>query len=148
MGKVIGIAAQEKENLPITVYASAKVSFNNGVADDYRGALKNDQQITVISQENWDKVCEELGTKLHWTLSNVNILVEGVDLEDSKGNFLKIGDFYLEITGENTPTNKFDDVFLGLKEALTPNWRGGVTAKVYSEGVINEKDDVTLMIKD
>ncbi len=42
MGKVIGIAAQEKESLPITVYASAKVSFDNGIADDYRGALKNE----------------------------------------------------------------------------------------------------------
>lgn len=148
MGNVIGIAAQEKESLPITVYASAKVSFKNGIADDYRGALQNDQQVTVITQESWDKVCEELGSKLHWTLSNVNVLVEGVDLEDSKGNFLRIGNFYLEITGENAPTNQFDDVFIGLKEALTPNWRGGVTAKVYSEGVINEKDDVTLMTKD
>jgi MOSC domain-containing protein YiiM len=148
MGKVIGIAAQEKENLPVTVYASAKVSFKNGIADDYRGALQNEHQITVIALESWEEVCSELNTKLHWTSSNAHLLIEGVDLVDSVGDILRIGNFYLEITAKNTPGDSFDDVFIGLKEALTPNWRAGVIAKVYSEGVVNEKDEVTLMTKD
>lgn len=143
MGKVIGIAAQEKENLPITVYASAKISFENGVADDYRGA----QQITVISQESWDEVCSELNTKLHWTSCNAQLLIEGVDLIDSIGDILRIGNFYLEVVAANIPDTNLENIFVGLKEALEPDWRAGVVAKVYSEGVVNEGDLVTLMEK-
>lgn len=143
MGKVIGIAAQEKESLPITVYASAKISFENGVADDYRGA----QQITVITQESWDEVCKELNTKLHWTSSNAQLLIEGIDLVDSGGDILRIGNFYLEIIEANIPDANLENVYVGLKKALEPNWRAGVVAKVYSEGIVNEGDLVTLMEK-
>lgn len=148
MGKVIGIAAKETKESPSTVYASAKISFKNGVADDYRGEANKEHQISIITQESWDEVCKELNTKLHWTLSDANILVEGIDLNNTVGDYLKIGNFYLEITGENKPTDKYNDVFIGLKEALTSNLRGGVIAKVYSEGIITENDSITIMVKE
>ena len=147
MGKVIGIAAQESENSETVVYASAKVSFSNGIADDYRASLKNGQEIRVVTIENWNTVCEELNSKLHWTLSQSNIIIEGVDLVDSVGDVLKIGNFYLEITSKNIPNETYDKNFSGLTKALDQNWRAGVIAKVYSEGFVNEGDAVTLMEK-
>lgn len=145
MGKVIGIAAKEKEGTDMVVYASAKASIEKGIGDDYRGAKKDDRQVSVMTLESWNAVCSELDRKLHWTKRNANILIEGIDLEDSIGNILKIGDFYIEITGELKPGNKMDKVFVGLKQALTPKWRGGVTGKVIREGMIHENDKVTLM---
>lgn len=145
MGKVIGIAGKEKVGSDMVVYASAKASIENGIGDDYRGAKKDDRQVSIMSIESWNAVCAELNRKLHWTKREVNILVEGIDLVDSIGNILKIGDFYIEITGELKPGNKMDKVFDGLKLALTPNWKGGVSGKVISEGMINENDRVTLM---
>jgi len=144
MGEVIGIGAQEFEDSLLVVYASAKVSFENGIGDDYRGLKKNGSEVSIMTVESWKAVCEELGARLHWTVRNSNILIEGVDLENSKGDILKIGNFYIEITGENIPTDKMEEQFIGLKKALIPNWRGGVIGKVLAEGIVNEGDSVVL----
>jgi len=147
MGKVIGIATHEKKRGPMVVYASAKVSLAKGVGDDCRGAIQNDRQITIMTMESWNATCEELDRKLHWTTRRANIIVEGIDLENTKGEFLKIGDFYVEITGELKPCNRMDEQLMGLTKALTPNWRGGVTCKLLSEGMVNENDPVIFVEK-
>lgn len=147
MGKVIGIAAQQSKDAETVVYASAKVSFNNGIADDYRTSLQNGQEIRVITTENWEAVCTELNTKLHWTLSRANIIIEGIDLTNTIGDALRIGNFYLEIIAQNIPDETYDGTFNGLTSSLAKDWRAGIIAKVYSEGFVNEKDEVTLMEK-
>ncbi len=147
MGKVIEIATREKKRSPMVVYASAKVSFDNGVGDDSRGLIKGDRQVTVMTKESWEEVCWELGRKLHWTTRRANILIEGINLENTIGKGLKIGKFYLEITGELNPCHRMDEQIEGLTKALIPNWRGGVTCKILSEGIVSEKDKVTLLEK-
>ncbi|PCJ22572.1 MAG: MOSC domain-containing protein [Flavobacteriales bacterium] len=144
MGKVIGIATRIEKRAPMVVYASAKVTFDKGVGDDSRGLIKGDRQVTVMTVESWEAVCAELDRKLHWTTRRANILIEGVDLENTTGNLLKIGKFQLEITGELKPCNRMEEQKVGLTKALTPNWRGGVMCKILSEGVVSENDQVTL----
>jgi len=144
MGKVIGISTRIEKRAPMVVYASAKVSFDHGIGDDSRGLIKGDRQVTVMTQESWDAVCAEMGRNMHWTTRRANILISGVDLENTTGDLLRIGNFMLEITGELTPCHRMDEQFVGLTKALTPNWRGGVMCKILSEGVLNEKDEVTL----
>ena len=144
MGKVIGITTRIEERAPMVVYASAKVSFNHGVGDDYRGLKQNDRQVTVMSEESWNSVCTSFGRKFHWTTRRANILISGIDLENSTGKLLKIGDFFLEITGELKPGNRMDEEINGLKNALSPNWRGGVTCKILKEGIVNEGDEVMI----
>ena len=100
-----------------------------------------------MTQECWKDVCEELGRTLHWTTRRANILIEGVDLENTTGNLLKIGKFMLEITGELTPCHRMDEQKEGLTKALTPLWRGGVMCKILSEGIVSEGDQVTLGTK-
>jgi MOSC domain-containing protein YiiM len=147
MGKVIGIAGKEKKGAEMVVFAAAKVSFNHGIGDDYCGAIGGDRQVTIMTLESWDAVCKELNRKLHWTMRRANLLIEGIDLENSTGNRLKIGEFYIEITGELTPCDLMSKQQLGLKKALIPDWRGGVTGRVISEGNVTEGDLVTLMEK-
>ncbi len=145
MGKVVEIATRIESGAPMVVYASTKVSFDHGIGDDSRGLIKGDRQVTVMTKENWDIVCSELGRKLHWTTRRANILIEGIDLKESKGLILKIGNFYLEITGELVPCQLMDDQILGLKNALIPDWRGGVMCKILSEGMVKENDRVVVM---
>ena len=144
MGEVVGISTRIKKRAPMVVFASAKVSFEKGIGDDSRGKIQGNRQVTVMTQENWDIVCEELGKKLHWTTRRANIIIKGVDLENTTGCILKIGDFFLEITGELDPCSRMDEQIQGLTKALTPNWRGGVTCKILKEGVVNEGDKVVL----
>ena len=145
MGEVIGIATREKSKAPMMVHSSAKVSFDNGIGDDSRGLRKGNRQVTVMSSESWDTVCKELDKKIHWTTRRANLIIEGINLENTKGMLLKIGDFTLEITGELNPCNRMDDQVQGLTDALTSNWRGGVTCKILSEGIVNEGDKVTIV---
>ena len=145
MGKVIGIATRDEKRGPMVVYASAKVSFEKGIGDDSRGAIRGDRQVTVMTEECWNDVNSELGRLLHWTTRRANIIIEGVDLENTTGNALKIGKFLLEITGELKPCARMDEQIKGLTAALIPNWRGGVTCKILSEGIVSEGDQVTLM---
>lgn len=144
MGKVIGIATRIEKRAPMVVSASAKVSFNHGIGDDSRGLNKGNRQVTVMSKESWDVICSELDRKLHWTIRRANILIEGIDLENTKGELLKIGNFMLEITGELTPCYRMDEQIVGLTEALVPKWRGGVMCKILNEGVVNENDEVLI----
>lgn len=144
MGKVIGISTRIEKRAQMVVYASAKISFEHGVGDDSRGLIKGDRQVTVMAQESWNDVCAEMGRIMHWTTRRNNILISGIDLENTTGNLLKIGNFMLEITGELAPCHRMDEQFEGLTKALTPHWRGGVTCKILSEGVVNENDIVTL----
>jgi len=57
---------------------------------------------------------------------------------------LQINDVSLKITGETTPCKRMDELFPGLKNALVPNWHGGVTCKVIKGGAIKECDKVFL----
>ncbi|NUM50225.1 MAG: MOSC domain-containing protein [Flavobacteriales bacterium] len=145
MGKVIGIAGISRPTEDITVYASARVSFRFGVADDYRGKLDKEKQISILSEESWNEVCKDLGQKLHWTKTNANLLLQGFDLKSSIGKMITIGNFKIEITGDIIPSDEFNEVYVGLKEALSKNNRAGVYAKVIVEGVVSEGDYVRII---
>jgi MOSC domain-containing protein YiiM len=146
MGKVIGIASCNEQGAPMVVLASAKVTIEKGIGDDYRGAKEDtrDRQVTVMTEENWNLACQELGTKLHWTTRKANIIISGLDLENSTGGILKVGNFFLEITGKLPVGNNMDKQYMGLKDALKPGWRSGVTAKVVQGGIVFEDDEVLL----
>ncbi|CAG0956718.1 MAG: hypothetical protein HND27_00435 [Bacteroidetes bacterium] len=144
MGKVIGIAGISRPTGDITVYASAKVSFRFGIADDFRSKLDTEKQILILSEEAWNDVCNDLGQKLHWTKTNANLLLRGVDLKSSIGKMLTIGNFKIEITGKIIPSDEFNEVYIGLKEVLSRDFRAGVYAKVITEGVVSEGDYVRI----
>jgi MOSC domain-containing protein YiiM len=60
------------------------------------------------------------------------------------GQVLSIGDLRLEITGETDPCERMTEACPGLREALTPGWRGGVCCRVLSGSEIRIHDPVTL----
>lgn len=142
MGKVVGIATHSEKKGPMVVYASAKVSFERGIGDDINGATQDDRQVSIITQEGWLDACAELNRKIHWTTRRANLLIEGIDLKDSVGKLLRIGQFVVEITGEMKAGNRMDEERVGLTKALAPDWRGGVTCRLLSEGVVYEGDEV------
>ena len=144
MGKVIGIATREKTRAIMDTCHAAQFTFDKGVADDSRGKKKNNRQVTVLTQEGWFEACSDLGTSHEWTIRRANLFVQGLDLTESMGSYLKSGDLILEITGELVPCERMDEQVDGLTNALKPNWRGGVTCKVIAEGAIEEESIITL----
>lgn len=144
MGKVIEIATRTKRKAPMDLHDSVKITFDKGVQNDSRGLNKGNRQVTVMSAEDWNLACAELNDNHEWTTRRANFLIEGLNLENTTGQLFKIGSATLEITGELTPCHRMDEQIAGLTKALAPNWRGGVTCKILSEGVVNAGDQITL----
>jgi MOSC domain-containing protein YiiM len=123
----------------------AAISCASGVEDDFRGK-PGKRQVTVLAREAWERACADLdaGIELPWTMRRANLLVEGIDLEQTAGQRIRIGDVTLEITCETDPCFVMDRQHPGLREALVPNWRGGASCRVIGDGVVALGDEATL----
>jgi MOSC domain-containing protein YiiM len=120
----------------------AEITTTNGVADDFRGTRTN-RQVTVLSVDQWNEACEELGQQLQWTTRRANLLVEGLSFSDCQDAALQIGSVTLQVTAETEPCQLMDDQCEGLLQVLKPDWRGGVCCRVIAGGVIAKGDVVS-----
>jgi MOSC domain-containing protein YiiM len=146
MGKVEDIARRKKIRAPMETLNTVTVDEKTGLVGDIRGgALK--RQVTILSAEAWNSVCEELKTELPWTTRRANILVSGIKLPQESGYQIQIGEVLLEVTRQTDPCERMDEQYLGLTNALMPDWRGGVCCSVVRGGNIMKGDKVTLYSK-
>ncbi len=144
MGKLLAIANRQKSGSPMNLFDFAQVSLSSGVNGDFRGK-PGKRQVTVVSRESWDHAIAELGKEVDWTARRANLLVEGIDLQNSKGHQLRIGSVLLEISGETEPCENMDAQCQGLRSVLQPEWRGGVLCSVLEEGHVAIGDPVSLI---
>lgn len=122
---------------------AATISVAAGVDGDHRGQLPR-RQVTVIAREGWEAACADLGRALPWTTRRANILVEGLALAEATGRTIRIGEVALAITGETDPCSRMEEQAQGLRDALAPEWRGGVTCEVAQGGEIAVGDRARL----
>ena len=142
-GKVLGVARRQRTRGPMEQLPSAAVTVQAGVEGDLRGALK-DRQVTVLAHESWQAACNDLGSELPWTTRRANVLVEGLTLAEQTGKTIRIGEVTLLITGETDPCVRMEEQAAGLRDALAPEWRGGVTCRVTAGGSIAVGDAALL----
>ena len=143
MGKLLGIARKAKSGAPMEELGTVEITLERGLEGDYRGKLRR-RQISVLAREDWEAACEVLGEPLPWTTRRANLLVAGLSLSESKGARLKIGTAVLEVYCETDPCAVMDKAREGLRQALEPDWRGGVCCRVIEGGRISLEDEVTL----
>ena len=124
-----------------------RITQEHGVEGDCHGQ-PGPSQVTVVSEVGWRAATTELGAELSWTLRRANLLIGGVDLFDTTGMKLRLGDVVLEITGENEPCWLMDKQHRGLRKALTPEWRAGIACRVLHSGTIKIGDQVGLTTTD
>ena len=140
-GTLLDIAIKRAPRQPMETLAEATVTEASGLEGDSRGGVSH-RQVTLVDRAAWDRACRDLGADIPWTARRANLLLEGVGLEATAGRSLTVGDVMLEITGETLPCARMDETHAGLREALGPEWRGGVTARVLSGGTIRVGDPV------
>lgn len=100
------------------------------------------RQVTIISKEAWARVTERLGIELDPAVRRANLMVSGVDLKNSRGKILQIGNCRIHIRGETRPCERMDQAWMGLRAALQDNWGGGVFGEVLDDGEIAPGDTV------
>ena len=145
MGRLLGIAIRNAPWALMETMDSALVTPVSGVEGDCRGQLGS-RQVTVLAKEAWAAACKNLQVELPWTTRRANLFITGIALEGTTRQILRIGRVDLEITGETDPCRVMDLQYAGLRRALTPSWRGGVTCRVLTEGRIQIGDEVQLLL--
>lgn len=148
MGLLLGIARHSRPRGPMETLDHAHVTVEEGVHGDFRGSLKpgrNRRQVTLMSIAAWQSALHDLGVHVPWEQRRVNLLLDGVMLEGIVGAriFFESGPV-LEVTGECDPCSRMEEVAPGLKAALLPHWRGGVTTRVLAGGPIRIGEQVRI----
>lgn len=122
---------------------SARLVEDHGVEGNPRHGSR--RQVTVIAREAWDAMMRELDADLDPSTRRANLLVNGVDLRDTRGRVLRVGECAIEIGGETRPCERMEEALPGLRAAMSPEWRGGVFGKVVVPGVVRVGDAVELL---
>ena len=78
-----------------------------GLVDDAKRSRT--RQVTIVSRERWKAVAEALGQHVDPVLRRANLLISGVDLENSRGNILRVGSGRLRVNGETGPCERMDE---------------------------------------
>lgn len=146
MPKLIGIATHQSSKGPITKHDTIKVSKESGLENDFQGQRRRDTQVTLLSLKSWQQACSEVKADIDWTERRANLLIDDMKFDESLiGQQVQIGEVLLEITRETDPCQRMEELAIGLKSALMPDWRGGARCKVLRAGRINLKDRVQLL---
>lgn len=144
-GNVAGIARRERPRAEMETLLTADVCETEGVEGDRRGAVAEDgRRVTVLFAGQWEEVCRQLEADLPWSVRRANLLIEGLDNPRAEGARLTAGEAVLEVTGECDPCSRMDEIHPGLREALTEDWRGGVTCRVLRGGAVAVGDAVSV----
>jgi MOSC domain-containing protein YiiM len=143
-GKLLGIARKAKPYAPMEELPRVAVTLDRGIDGDARGATP-DRQVTVVAKADWDAACRDHGKALPWTTRRANLLVDTLDGMKRAGARFKIGALQLEVCEETEPCSRMEAASQGLRAALTPDWRGGVSCKVLTAGDIALGDPVVVV---
>ncbi|MCL1140748.1 MOSC domain-containing protein [Shewanella pneumatophori] len=144
MASLIGIAFKTEKRGSMQTVEQAQVTQARGVENDIFGR-PGKRQVTVMSTQQWQIACNQVGKTLPWFTRRANLLIDGFSFSASDvGKQLTIGGLLLEITGETDPCKKMEQAYPGLEAALLPDWRGGVTCRVLNDANIQINDPVYL----
>ena len=100
------------------------------------------RQVTIVSAERWAELMHEVGASLGPEARRANLVVSGIDLENTRGRVLRIGGCRVCINGETRPCELMEEAAVGLQEAMGRLWGGGVFAEVLDGGAIAVGDAV------
>lgn len=100
------------------------------------------RQVTIIAKEAWAAVTERLGVEVDPSARRANLMVSGIDLKNTRGKILQIGNCRIQVWGETRPCERMDQAWMGLRAALQDNWGGGVFGEVLLDGKIGVGDMV------
>jgi MOSC domain-containing protein YiiM len=99
------------------------------------------RQVTIIDERSWRDAEAELGKDVDPSHRRANVMVRGIDLENSRGKKLRLGTCVIEIRGENPPCRLMGE----MQKPLKPHWRAGVFGTIVDGGTIRVGDPATYL---
>ena len=138
MGTLERIWIKRAKRGPMDPARTATLEPSHGlIGNANRGGKR---QVTIISRERWTEVTKTLGADLEPQTRRANLMVSGLNLENSRGRVLRIGTTRLLINGETRPCEQMEEAHAGLQEVMRERWGGGAFAEVVEGGEIRVGD--------
>jgi len=100
------------------------------------------RQVTLMDLERWHELMDRMGGDLETDARRANLVIDSLDLFDSRGKTLRVGATRLLIHGETRPCERMDDALPGLGDVMRERWGGGVFVEVIEGGEIAVGDEV------
>jgi MOSC domain-containing protein YiiM len=140
-GRVVGIFVKRAHGGRMDPHPTAALESGRGLEGnaDHGGR----RQVTLLSQERWDELMQKVGASLGAEARRANIILSGIELENSRGRTLLIGKCRLRIGGETRPCQLMEEAATGLQAAMQEHWGGGAFAEVLEGGAIAVGDVVS-----
>lgn len=153
VGTLAGIARHDRPRGAMETVERVAVTQATGIQGDFRGAVRPGKvprrQITLFEGEGWDAAMTELGrageTLIPWWQRRVNLCLREIRLPRCSGYIVAVGaSVRILVTGECDPCSRMEEIAPGLKAVLMPDWRGGFTGRVLSDGEIAVGDTIRI----
>jgi MOSC domain-containing protein YiiM len=100
------------------------------------------RQVTIVDLQRWHELMDLLGADVEPRARRANLVIDSLDLFDSRSKALRVGGTRLHILGETRPCERMDEALPGLQAAMRERWGGGAFAEVVDGGEIAVGDAV------
>jgi len=137
-GEVVAIWLKRFKRGPMDPVLFAEAVAGRGLAGNANQGGK--RQITIIDESRWSEAQRELGVDVHPSTRRANVMLRGIDLENTRGRTLRIGAVTVRIYNETRPCEQMEEAQPGLRAALSPRWRAGVYGEIVEGGVFRVGD--------
>lgn len=139
-GKLQAIWIKRMKRGPMDAADSAQLVAGRGIKGNANQGGR--RQVTIIEEEVWNRLMNQLDGSLSPSARRANLMVSGISLANSRGRTLRIGQCRIRIFGETRPCEKMDAAMQGLREAMRSDWGGGAFGEILDDGQITIRDRV------
>lgn len=133
-GRVVDLALKQARRGPMRRLDRVVLHRNLGL--DGIVTRSGRRQVTLIASETWRDVQRALGSELPWYERRANVLTAGIALAELVGKRVQLGSAVIEVLGELEPCARMHEIHPGLYDALVPELRGGVYARIVENGAV------------
>mgnify|MGYP001370095504 CR=1 FL=1 len=125
---------------PLEERDTLELVAGEGVVGDHgRGGKRH---VTLVFQDDWDEAGAALGRSVDPAGRRANVLLSGGGGAARIGTRVRLGTAELEIVGETAPCPVMERAAPGLMDALKPNVRAGVWARILRGTTLQRGDEL------
>ena len=144
MGEIVSIWIKRFKRGPMDRVGEAQLIAGRGIAGNANQGGR--RQVAIIDEAAWSEAILDLGIDVDPSARRANVMLRGVDLENTRGRILRLGECEIRIWTETRPCYQMDEAQEGLRAALSPHWRAGVSGEIVVGGVIRIGDRAEMLV--